>query len=219
MDTKAKGIVVKLNDYKDADKIASIFTLEHGLITAKFTGVKREKAKLKSVAQPFVFADFTFNEKGTNKTVTSANVIDSFYNILINYQKTIMGYIVLDIVKTILPKEKPEPDLFLLTINTLKNIEQQNELIATIDYILKFITFSGMELQFPNDDYVFLDTLNGNFIAEREIGSTAIDKKVYLTLKGINKGEEVEANETTLKQILRLLHNVIYLKFILEQLL
>lgn len=213
MDTKAKGIVVKLNEYKDADKIASIFTLEQGLITAKFTGVKREKAKLKSIAQPFVFADFTFNESGQNKTVTSASLIDSFYSILTNYQKTIMGYIVLDIVKSILPKEKPEPDLFLLTINTLKNIEEENELIATIDYILKFITFSGMELQFPNSDYVFLDTLNGNFIKEREVGSTAIDKKVYLTLKAINNGEEVDANETTLKQILRLLHNIIYLKF------
>ena len=79
---KTKGLVIKLNDYKDADKLASIFTFDYGVITAKFVGVKKEKAKLKSVAQPFVFADFVLNESGNNKTVTSASVVDSFYNIL-----------------------------------------------------------------------------------------------------------------------------------------
>ena len=213
MDTKVKGIVLKLNDYKDADKLASIFTLEQGIITAKFTGVKKEKAKLKSVAQPFVFADFVLNESGNNKTVTSANVIDSFYNILNTYNKTIMGYIVLDIVKSILPKEKSEPDLFLLTLNALQNIETKNELVSTIGYILKFIDFSGMEIQFPEEEYVYLDTLNGNFSKCREQGFMAIDKKVYLTLKNISEEKEIENNETILKQILRLLHNIIYLKF------
>ena len=213
MDTKVKGIVVKLNDYKDADKLASIFTLEQGIISAKFTGVKKEKAKLKSVAQPFVFADFVLNESGNNKTVTSASVIDSFYNILNTYNKTIMGYIVLDIIKSILPKEKSEPDLFLLTINALQNIENKNEFISTINFILKFISFSGMEIQFLNAEYVYLDTLNGNFSVNREQGFIAIDKKVYLTLKAINEEKEIEANETILKQILRLLHNIIYLKF------
>ena len=58
MDEKVKGIIVKLTDYQDADKLASIFTFEQGLITAKFNGVKKDKAKYKSVAQPFVFAEF-----------------------------------------------------------------------------------------------------------------------------------------------------------------
>ena len=213
MDTKAKGIIVKLIDYKDADKLASIFTLEQGLITAKFTGVRKEKAKLKAVAQPFVFAEFTLTESGQNKTVTSASIIDSFYNILNSYNKTIMGYIVLDIIKSIVLKEKSEPDLFVLTLNALKNIEEKNELISTISYIVKFIAFSGMEIQFPDAEFVFLDTLNGNFTINREPTFSAIDKKVYLTLKAINEEKEIEATETILKQILRLLHNIIYLKF------
>ena len=213
MDTKVKGIVVKLSDYKDADKLASIFTLEKGLITAKFTGVRKEKAKLKATAQPFVFADFTLTESGQNKTITSASIIDSFYNILNNYQKTIMGYIVLDIIKSILPKEKPEADLFVLTLKALKDIEENDELVATIKYILKFIAFSGMEIQMPETDYVYLDSLTGNFIENREVGAIQIDKKVYLALKTVNEEKEVENNETILKQILRLLHNIIYLKF------
>ena len=213
MDDKVKGIIVKLIDYKDADKLASIFTLEQGLITAKFIGVKKDKAKFKAIAQPFVFADFVLTSKGNAKTVTSADLIDNFFNILTDYNKTICGYILLDMIKSILPSEKKEEDIFLLTLSALKNIENDNEFVATIDYILKFISFSGMELQFPDVDYVYFNKETAEFSTNRDINSQQIDKKVYTLLKNINRGEKVDANPTTLKQALRLLHNVIFIKF------
>ena len=163
MEQNLKGIIVKLIDYKEADKLASIFSLEKGLITAKFAGVKRDKAKMKAVAQPFTFADFNLIDKANHLTITGAEVLDNFSNVLTDYNKTMCGYIVLDIIRSILPKEKAEQDIFLLTISALKNIEQQNEFIATIDYILKFITLSGMGLKFDNMNYIYLDTFTGNF--------------------------------------------------------
>ncbi|MBR6779255.1 MAG: DNA repair protein RecO [Clostridia bacterium] len=213
MDERIKGIVIKLTDYKEADKLASIFSLEKGMIFTKFVGVKRDKAKYKSIAQPFVFADFTLNKKGNNYTITNADVIDTFPKIMSDYNKTICGYIILDIVYSILPKEKPEPELFALTISALKNIEETDEFNATIDYILKFISFSGMGLEFADTNYIYFGALSGNFTTTREIGSVQIDNKVYGLLKAINQSQIVQINQTTQKQALRFLHNVIYAKF------
>ena len=214
MEEKFKGIVIKVNEYKDADKLASIFSLEKGKLTAKFTGVKKDTAKFKAMAQPFTFAEFTTNKKGETRTVTSVDLIDNFSRILSNYNKTICGYIVLDMVKSLLATAKPEQDIFLLTLSSLKNIEQNEEFSATIDYILKFISFSGMDLQFPNSKFVYLDNFTGNFVAEHTQNSTQIDKKVYETLKKINANQlDEELNLNVLKQILRLLHNIIFLKF------
>lgn len=213
MEQIINGLIVKLIDYKEADKLASIFSVEKGLITAKFAGVKKDKAKMKAVAQPFTFANFNLMEKGGHQTVIGADVLDNFPQILTNFNKTICGYIVLDIVKTILPKEKPEPDIFLLTVSALKNIEQQNEFVATIDYILKFITLSGMGIQFEEFKYVYLDTMSGNFTQEKLAGSIQIDKKVYDILKQTNQGICTEENQQKLKQALRLLHNIIFVKF------
>lgn len=210
---KVKGIIVKLIDYKDADKLASIFTLEQGVITAKFTGVKKDKAKFKSVAQPFTFAEFNINKKANNKTITSAEIVDSFPLLTQNYNKTICAYIVLDMIKSILPIEKPEQDLFLLTVSALKNIEENNEYVSTIDYILKFISFSGMGQVFLNTDYVYLDNITGDFVSSHTINSMQIDKKVYLTLKAVANNQPIDTNENVLKQCLRLLHNIIYIKF------
>lgn len=213
MDEKLKGIIVKLIDYSDADKLASIFTLEQGLITAKFNGVKKDKAKYKAVAQPFVFADFVLNKKGKYNTVTSADIVDGFPKLLLDYNKTICAYIVLDIVKSILPENKPEPDIFLLTLSALKNIEEKNEYVATIEYILKFANFSGVEIQLPDVDYVYFDKITGEFTGIKEYSCTQIDKKVYASLKSIDNGTNTEENTTIFKQILRLLHNVLFVKF------
>ena len=213
MDEKLKGIIVKLIEYKDADKLASIFTLEQGLVTAKFTGVKKDKAKFKATAQPFVFAEFVLNKKGKFRTVTSAEVLDNFQNLLTDYNKTICGYIVLDIIKSILPIEKKEEDIFLLTLSALKNIEQKNEFVATIEYILRFISFSGMQIQLPQIDYAYFDKFTGEFAETRGLNSQQIDKKVYQTLKAISDEKDQEYNDTILKQILRMLHNVLFIKF------
>ena len=216
MDEKTQGLVLKLIDYKDADKLASIFTYDYGVVTAKFVGVKKEKAKLKAIAQPFTFADFNFTERANHRVVAGASSIDNFYQVMLDYNKTICGYIVLDIIKTILPEEKPEQDLFLLTISTLKNIEQNNEFVVLIDFILKFLNFSGFGVEFPDSEYVYFDKLSADFISKRTELSVQIDKNVYLTLKKINQGIFEEFNPNTLKQILRLLNNIILNRFNVE---
>lgn len=213
MEERVKGIVVKAIDYKEADKLASIFTLERGLISTKFTGVKREKAKLKSFTQPFVFADFILNKNGNLRTVTSASLIDNFSGIVASYDKTICGYIVLDIIRSILPSEKEEPDIFLLTLSALKNIEEKDPKLATIDFILKFIDFAGMGLSFDLDNIIYLDKTTGNFTDKKEYNSVQIDKKVYSLIKNINDGIEVTEKNNLVSQALRLLHNILYIKF------
>ncbi len=213
MEEKTQGLVLKLIDYKDADKLASIFTYDYGVLTAKFVGVKKEKAKLKATAQPFTFADFNFTTRANNRVVAGASLIDNFYNIMSDYNKTICGYIVLDILKSILPEGKPEQDLFLLTISTLKNIEQNNEYVSTIDFIIKFLNFSGFNVELPNSEYIYFDKFNAEFIEKRNEFCVQMDKQVYSTLKKINNCEIEEFNITTLKQILKLLNNIILIRF------
>ena len=185
MDTKVKGIIIKLIDYKDADKLAQIFSFDEGVITAKFVGVKKEKAKFKAVAQPFVFAEFVLSVKGEHKTVTSVEMIDSFDKLLLDYSRTMAGYVVLDMIRRLIPEGKPEQDIFLLTLSTLKKLETEDVNSTLIDYIIKFIDMQGMAIELPNSKYIYLDNLTGNFSTTRTINSTEIDKKVYSYLYNI----------------------------------
>ena len=117
---KTKAIVLKTTDYGEADKIASLFSLEYGKISAKFVGVKRAKAKLRYLIQPFSFIELECMKRQDFYMVKTGGVIDSFPNIISDYSKTICGYIVVDIIDKILLKNKVEKDIFLLTANPLK---------------------------------------------------------------------------------------------------
>lgn len=211
---KVKGIVLKLTDYKDADKLASIFTLEEGKILAKFVGVKREKAKLKSVAQPFVLAEFNINIKANKRTITSAYMLDAFPQITSDYARTMNAFIVLDIINSILPESKVEKELFVLTVNALKNIETKNPYIANIDFIINFLSFNGVEISFLNSKQVYFDKMNGEFTDKKDTFSQPLDMKVYSCLYNIAKfgQSNIDIDERVLKQALRLLHNVIFIK-------
>ena len=213
MDTKVKGIILKLIDIKEADKLASIFSLEQGIITANFRGVRKEKSKMKSSALPFTFAEFNLNQTGNSRVVTSTNVVDGFYSITQSYDKTIAAYIVLDILKIILPAEKTEPDLFVLTLNALKQIETNDEFFALSNFIIKFVEFCGMTLDFDFDKFVYLDRTTGEFVSKQNFATMQIDKKVFEFLKAANAGTQIDASNTTKKQALRLLNTVLLIKF------
>ena len=216
METNVKGIVLRTVNYKEADKIASIFTLEEGVIAAKFAGVRRDKAKLKAVSQPFSLCEFTVNKTKEHRTVISASAIDLFNNLSSDYTRMMCGYIVLDMIKSILPEEKVETEIFLVSVNALKNIEQDNPYVATIDYILKFLQINGLGLVLPDANYVYLNKDTGDFVLKREEFCYEIDRHIYKTLKAINDGIDIEDNSKILIQILRMLNNVIYAKFNVE---
>ena len=52
-----KCVILKVNDYRDDDRLAKTLTAEHGLVSVLFKGVKKAKAKLKPFAQPFAVFD------------------------------------------------------------------------------------------------------------------------------------------------------------------
>ncbi|MBO5328139.1 MAG: DNA repair protein RecO, partial [Clostridia bacterium] len=79
MEVKTEAIVLKAVDYKDNDKLLTLFSPTLGKITAGARGVKKPTAKLAFATQPFCFAEYVLAEKGGRYTVTSAYLHESFF--------------------------------------------------------------------------------------------------------------------------------------------
>lgn len=208
---KTKAIIINTKDFNEADKIATIFTLEFGKVSAKFNGVKRAKAKLKPLVQPFTFVDLECFKRGDFYTVKTGAVLDSFSKIMKDYSKMMCAYIVLDIIGQILPKNKVEQDLFLLTINALKNIETTDSYQSLMEYIINFEKLLGEELNiFETDKRVYLDRFVGNFTETPNENTVEIDKKVFNALSIPTD------NINTKKTCLKLLNTILKLKYDVE---
>ena len=64
MEEKVDALVLRSANYRDDDKILTLFTLQQGKVTAAAKGVKKAGAKLKFAAQPFCFAEYVLAKKG-----------------------------------------------------------------------------------------------------------------------------------------------------------
>ena len=89
---KAKGIVIKETQYNDNDKILTVLTDEYGKISCIAKGAKKTNSSLLAPCQFLVCSEFVLY-KGTNfYHINSAEIIDTFYNLRIDYDKLQIAY-------------------------------------------------------------------------------------------------------------------------------
>lgn len=96
MEFVTKCLVTASQDAGENDKLVTVLTEDRGIIRAKLRGVKKAAAKFKFAAQPFCFAECVVHEKNGYYTIVSAAAIDSFFNILTDFDKMNAGFIVLE---------------------------------------------------------------------------------------------------------------------------
>lgn len=87
MEIKTRAYVLRATDYKENDKLLTLFSLEYGKLTAALRGVKKTKAKFKFACQPFSLIEFVLAEKGGYYTVTQAQAIDAFFPLTADVEK------------------------------------------------------------------------------------------------------------------------------------
>jgi len=205
---KTKAIVLNSKDFQDSDKIVSVFSADYGKISVKFNGVRKAKAKLKPLIQPFTLIDIECVKRGDFFNAKTGVVLSSFSRISIDYQKTICGFIIVEIINQILPKNKQESEIFIKTLKCLNELEEGNHYRATINFILGFIELLGEGVNLNlKSNRIFLDLSLGNFSEEKTFNCIEIDKKCYLNLS--NPSE----NESLNKMSLKLLNNVLRVKY------
>ena len=146
---KTKGIVIKSIDYKDSDKIVTIFSADFGLIKARVRGVKKAKAKLAFAVQPFAFIEFILTSKGGFYTVINATSIDQFFNITLDFDSYIFMLGALEVCERTVKENDPQNGLFLLLLNSLKSVcyDGTNSMNVFIKFMIESMKFLGFNLE------------------------------------------------------------------------
>lgn len=140
------GIVLNSIDYKDADKLLTIYSLEYGKITSVLKGCKKPNAKLKFAFQPFCFAEFEINAKGDFLTVTNAELKESFFSITEDYSKFQVGCEILKIVNKTAMQNVANPQLFICILkafNLLANYSDVSHELIYAKFLTEFLSASG----------------------------------------------------------------------------
>ena len=75
------GIVTRYVNYRESDRILSIFTIEQGRVDAKARGCRRPTSPLLPAAQPFVYGEFELFQGKDKYTVNQCSIQESFFPI------------------------------------------------------------------------------------------------------------------------------------------
>ncbi len=146
---KTKGIVIRAKDFKDSDKIVTIFSADLGLISARVRGVKKDKAKLSFAVQPFALCEFMLIKSGNFYTCINATSIDQFFNITNDFDNYIFMLACLEVCSKTVKENSPEPELFLFLVKALKSVcyDELNSMYVFIKFMLISLKYLGFEVK------------------------------------------------------------------------
>lgn len=146
---KTKGIVLKARDYKDADRLYTIFTIDHGKLVLRAQAVKKINSKLAGHLEPLNLVDlFIAQAKGFNK-IGGAQTIKSYSDIKKQIEKIDdVGYCIKVLDEIVLEEEKDE-EIFNLLLEFLDWVNQNkiNDLVVK-SFILKLFNILGHQPDF-----------------------------------------------------------------------
>ena len=131
------GIVTRYTNYRENDRILSIFTIERGRIDAKARGCRRPASPLLPVAQPFVYGEFELFSAKDKFTVNQATVTESFFPIREDIVRYAAASSMLQLVHEASQEGEPNRALFSLLYHSLSFLSYGE--VNTDDLMLCFL--------------------------------------------------------------------------------
>lgn len=114
-----EGIVTRYTNYRENDRIISLFTIEHGRMDAKARGCRRPTSPLLTACQPFVFGQFELFVGKEKATVNACEVKETFYPLREDYERFSAASLALRLCQNAAMENQPNEKLFSLVYHTL----------------------------------------------------------------------------------------------------
>ncbi|HOM77749.1 MAG TPA: DNA repair protein RecO [bacterium] len=143
-------IVLKSVNYKDADKIFTLYSKEEGRITATAKGVRKISSKRAGSLDTLNLVRLSYFE-GTNehKTITEVKNLSSFRNIKSNKEKMGLAYKIVGLLLKNVDENSPDEKLFS-TLEKAFNLMDDNAVpdsAVLLYFYINFMNSLGYKLQ------------------------------------------------------------------------
>ena len=122
MEEKIRGVTLRGTNYKESDKILTLFTLEKGKISVTARGVRKANAKWKNTAEPFCFSKSVLIEKSGRYTLKESETLDFFYPLRTDMKKYYSAFSALEFTNSFMQENMVAEEYFVLFIEFLKDL-------------------------------------------------------------------------------------------------
>lgn len=141
-------LCLKAIDYKENDKLITLYCAGKGKIVATAKGCKSPKAKLKYATSPLCFGHYYFSKKNGRYTLTGCDCLDSFFDLSTDIEKFYTAMTIVEVLDKTQLEGQYDNVLFVHSLRTLNCLkDSQNEDIKKIvfDFLVKTVHILGYE--------------------------------------------------------------------------
>jgi DNA repair protein RecO (recombination protein O) len=114
-----RAIVLKLADYRESDRLVTLFTLEHGRISGIARGAKRSIKRFGGALELFALLDVQMKFRHGLSELTSVDIITIHSGVRGDLQRIAHAAYMTELVASITPEGVPLPRLFRLVSSYL----------------------------------------------------------------------------------------------------
>lgn len=120
--TERTAIVLRYANYRDNDRMLTLFSPTQGRIEALARGCRKPRSPILNASELFALGDFELYQKGAHLTVVSAQMIETFYPLRADFDRLSVGTYLLNVVENIIQPGVPAQELFMLLLHTLSRL-------------------------------------------------------------------------------------------------
>ncbi|MEX1308630.1 MAG: DNA repair protein RecO [Eubacteriales bacterium] len=191
---KTQAIVIKEVNYRDNDKMLTLFSPEHGRIDVLSRGCRKSTAKLLAASQSFICGDFQINISKDKYYLAGCEIAHSFFDLRNDYKKLFTAQVFLEITSAFVLHEQSDQPLYFLLINALFALENAQN---TPEYIMLFFLLKSAQAAgfAPNFSECPICGAKGTMVFSVESGGLICDQCRPGTLGRIKRIQTQELEE------------------------
>ena len=120
--TEHTAIVLRYANYRDNDRMLTLFSPTKGRIEALARGCRKPRSPILNASELFALGDFELYERGNHLTVVSANLMETFYPLRADFDRLAVGTYLLGVVENVIQPGVPAQETFMLLLHTLSRL-------------------------------------------------------------------------------------------------
>jgi DNA repair protein RecO (recombination protein O) len=189
---KTMAIVLRTADFKDSDSMLTLLTQDHGLMSAKVRGAKKQTSKLFCASRQFCCAEYSFFEKDGRFGVKGFHIKQSFGHMQDDYEAYAAACFVSEVVQKVAQEESESRKLFALVVNVLYALDMNSvsPKIAACYFAQRLLQIEGVYPQTEEcvlcgstEDLEKFSVDNGGTVCKKCPEGTSIDARLLAALR------------------------------------
>ncbi|OGC47160.1 DNA repair protein RecO [candidate division WWE3 bacterium RIFCSPHIGHO2_01_FULL_42_13] len=203
-----EAVVLKFTNFKDSDKIYTLFTKEKGKIIATGKGVRKISSRRGGNLDTLNHVIVTLSENaGGYKSITEVKTLNSFKKLKGSLGNSVRGFYITELVYKLLEEDQEQNEIFDLLVRSLEKLEENldNEVSRVNSFEIKLMDLLGYGMYLDRCartgrkydgtwEVIKFNPAIGGFVSEPNVPGLVLSKETadllyaLKTKRNINKG-------------------------------